>query len=647
MSTTAPIEFSPSRKRPLPQDDDVVLSTPQGNGVDDAPVSAFSSALSTPKSINSSPASPIYTSNITLRAASPTLSSNTSVSGDHSANPVTETTAAGSTGPLTTKRRKLTAQEKETKKLEKEAKDKERAEQKAKKDEEKRVKDEERRRKNEDKEEKRREKELEQQRKDEEKKKKDEEKAKKDKSQLKLNAFFAKPKPQSSTPTSPTKASTVEDETHRRKSVSLEPTGTSGVNQSRASSPVRKEVSLYHRKFLPYSAPSHTTVAKYNAYISEDMDLSAVQQRLDEIINNQGDNSTPSFSSNDKQIVFSSLSSMLGLERASRGTYFPSVKDLIALVQGSSEQPIDLTHDVSRGNASQPLDFLQCIPMKYLHFGEDVRPPYHGTFTRPQVRKAGQRLARNPFSRTLPEINYEYDSEAEWEEPEEGEDLDSEGEEDADSNDGGDDLDGFLDDEDAAESERARKQFLSADLVPVCSGICWETPRLFQSSTDTTNTTDNAFIRMEFLLDPYPTSINPYSSAYWQTEVVTTNVSTTGEASINGTMNPPRHPLQPRSIGVLNGMNSMSKSKPDTKTTSGLSGTAPVAPKAPKRLVPEDQLAAFKQEIEGSDLTKIAIIEALKKKFPKIPKDAIQNTLNVVAARVGTKDNKRWTLLQT
>lgn len=62
--------------------------------------------------------------------------------------------------------------------------------------------------------------------------------------------------------------------------------------------------------------------------------------------------------------------------------------------------------------------------------------------------------------------------------------------------------------------------------------------------------------------------------------------------------------------------------------------------------VPEDQLESFKRAIEGSDMTKAGLVEVLKKQFSKIPKAAIQNTLGMVAARVGDKqEDKRWVLL--
>ena len=66
---------------------------------------------------------------------------------------------------------------------------------------------------------------------------------------------------------------------------------------------------------------------------------------------------------------------------------------------------------------------------------------------------------------------------------------------------------------------------------------------------------------------------------------------------------------------------------------------------APKKLVPPEYMEEFKRAIDGSDMTKAGLIEVLKKAFPKIGKDNIKNTLDLVAERVGEKrDNKRWVL---
>jgi chromatin assembly factor 1 subunit A len=108
--------------------------------------------------------------------------------------------------------------------------------------------------------------------------------------------------------------------------------------------------------------------------------------------------------------------------------------------------------------------------MKYIHFGEDVRPPYYGTYTKSYTDKEAARLARNPASRLRQDTNYDYDSEAEWDEPEEGEDLDSEGDDDADEE-AEDDMDGFLDDE---EDPQLKRRLISGDLEPISTGLCWQ-----------------------------------------------------------------------------------------------------------------------------------------------------------------------------
>ncbi len=82
-------------------------------------------------------------------------------------------------------------------------------------------------------------------------------------------------------------------------------------------------------------------------------------------------------------------------------------------------------------------------------------------------------------------MDYDYDSEGEWEEPGEGEDLDSEGEEEIESEDG-DDMEGFLDDEDVADSAKAlqKRRLVTGDLEPISTGLCWEDDNNYQAHRD-------------------------------------------------------------------------------------------------------------------------------------------------------------------
>ena len=79
---------------------------------------------------------------------------------------------------------------------------------------------------------------------------------------------------------------------------------------------------------------------------------------------------------------------------------------------------------------------------------------------------------------------------------------------------------------------------------------------------------------------------------------------------------------------------------------SGARGAAAPAPApADAKLVPDELLADFKLAIDGSDMTKAGLVEALKKVFPKVGKDNIRNTIDLVAERVGDKrSSKRWVL---
>ena len=153
--------------------------------------------------------------------------------------------------------------------------------------------------------------------------------------------------------------------------------------------------------------------------------------------------------------------------------HFPrihSVKEIIAKIHGSVRNPIDLTESQSRRVVQKPTDLLKTVPMKYLYFYEDYRPPYIGTFTKPLDRRSRSKLCRDPVGRELPNTDYDYDSEAEWEEPGEGEDLGSEGEEEVGDDEDENEMEGFLDDDEDA----VKKRPLLGNLEPTCSGICWE-----------------------------------------------------------------------------------------------------------------------------------------------------------------------------
>ncbi|SZF03513.1 unnamed protein product [Blumeria hordei] len=268
------------------------------------------------------------------------------------------------------------------------------------------------------------------------------------------------------------------------------------------------------------------------------------------------------------------------------------------------------------GNAS---DILRTIPLKFLKFYEDVRPPYRGTFTANPIG-GPRRLARNPFCRALPNFNYDYDSEAEWVEDEDGEELGSGDEED--DVDDEEDLHDFLDDADA-ELTPVHSPFSEAELVPISSGICWE------HSCGLPARPELRLYRLEIIHASVRPPIDPFSSAYWPPRSppsVSISLPTQSAAPFVSQSHPSRHSPPPRAQ--------------PTVSQHSVPG---------KRLLAPSDLECFKSIVVGSDLSKIGLIEVLKKRLPGRPAAVIKATLETMARRgqKGQKEaDKRWALVE-
>jgi chromatin assembly factor 1 subunit A len=356
------------------------------------------------------------------------------------------------------------------------------------------------------------------------------------------------------------------------------------------------------------------------------------------------------------------------------------VKEIVERIHGTARKPIDLTES-GTNSLRKPTQLLKYITTKYLKFAEDVRPPYIGTYTKITDQSAASKLRRNPFAKILPTTDYGYDSEAEWEDPGEGEDLDSEGEEEAGEDEDGDEMEGFLDDEDGAEIVRAanlKHRPLNEDLEPSCTGLCWENaldPACW-SSAEAKVMVDLSSLRLEILsgrqpgnyrgvetlndLDSFHPPIDPYSTIYWQPSSAPSN-------PLPSSMDPPRLPLTTiNRVNTLipNGTPAVEENLKVPSRTEPTMVTFP--PKGPKRMIAAELMTAFEAAVQGSDLTKAGLIEILKKqyvhgalvlffifrspltyriRFPTQTKDAIKDTLNLVAKRVGTREaDKRWVI---
>ncbi|KAL4949112.1 chromatin assembly factor 1 subunit A-domain-containing protein [Aspergillus filifer] len=499
--------------------------------------------------------------------------------------------AAGT--PPAAKKRKLTPAEKEAKQQEKEAKERQKAEEKARKDEEKARKEEEKARKEEEKKKKEAEKEEERKKREEKKKakdeekaakeegkrKKDEEKLKKERAQMKLNSFFAKPKPTGDMPP-PT--------------VSGSPKKPSGDGVSSGSPQKTVEVSAYKREFPDFFLHPNTSVAPQHRFERDAQALAHLREKVDSSFNKWSDERTA--------FRPSELFKLMPYKRR-RGHQNMSVRDILLQMQSLNDMP-ETSEAARKLQAS-----LRQVRMKSLKFGEDVRPPYQGTYTKQLSKESASKLMRNPFRRELPEVNYDYDSEAEWEDAEEGEELDSE-DEDEGSEDGDEDMDGFLDDEDD-HLANGKRRLLVGDLEPVCTGIKWQ---------DQGSDAELQAYKLETILPSVTLPIDPFSTYYWQKPAV--------PVPTNGLERPGRSPWSTLMGNPASGSAAMQE---------GSTGTAP------KRAFPVEQLGEFKTVVQDSDLTKTGLVEVLKKRFPKVSKGTLKHTLDLVATRVGQKEaDKKW-----
>lgn len=588
-----------------------------------------------PDTDQSSNASP---GNDATRAASPAPSSsalssiqevesNPETSTNTNADAASSTARPAGTGQPPAKRRKLTPSEKIEQQRVKEAKAAEKAEQKARKDEEKRAKDEEKRLKAEEKEAKKREKDLEEER-------KNQDRLKKERSQMRLGAFFQKP----ATPAKAPGATNDLDDSAisaRRRSLSLETyddiadqirrsaspakggKGTPKATQLAKASqtplrqtPSKPALSDYRKHFLPFDLQSHTFLAQlpYANRTSDEYDKA--QAIFDADIND------PTLQEKyDLGLVtsYANLESILPPGQRARGNFdLPTTRQIVEQIHGSSsQQPIDLTSNASMQN---PVDLLQTLPIRYLHFAEDVRPPYYGTYTKKRSETSSRHLSRNPFARERDDTNYDYDSEAEWEEPEEGEDLLNDEDDEVESNGDPDEMDEFLDDE--HDEMRNKRKLITADLLPVSTGLCWEDEKrkVVLSTAHSEGASDLSEMRMDFLIPGFTgKTIDPFSTAYWEpTTMPPPGIPVKDTFGLS--QQPMRQPLKERNnsnsatpdlVGAAEGQ------KGPINSVAATQGEKRGRKPAPRVLNKED-MDEFKDAVVGSALKKADLTKGLK-----------------------------------
>lgn len=286
--------------------------------------------------------------------------------------------------------------------------------------------------------------------KEEEERKAKQEKEKKERSQLRLNSFFKVPvssAPKVAKPTEEAKSSATP----------------AAVPDAPAQKDTPLKASAYDKLFKPFYVKAGMRLA-VSPFEMDEETMSAKSRILDEYISGRrGDLESKTFNPVE---AFSLVS-----KPKPRGMLHEPVKATIERLRVRTQQA-EARGDIEEQEQAQrdARRRLAKVNMKSIRFQQDVRPAYLGTITQvphdvglPKMRK----MARKPIAPILP-LNYDYDSEAEWQE-EEGEDLDGDDEDEEDLEDG-DEVGELIDDSEAVDLMR----FGATSLEPLSTGICWE-----------------------------------------------------------------------------------------------------------------------------------------------------------------------------
>jgi chromatin assembly factor 1 subunit A len=288
---------------------------------------------------------------------------------------------------------------------------------------------------------------------------------------MKIGAFFSKPKVPSTSPTCTLEDASSGVSSRRSSIASLDD---AEIRDALSPSPKMKTTNPeYEKLFPPFFIHPNTELAPTNRVSSYKADPGVATALLNPRVADCWSNTAPD-NSRRLQDTFKFRSHA---KKSSRRLM--SVRSIIDRIQGSSSAPIDLTGE------NHPLlleSLLDGVSLKVFSFHEDVRPGYHGTYTRPVSPRSRSSLRRRPSSRKLPDTDYDYDSEAEWEPPDEGDDDVDAIDEESGSEDDEEDMEDFLDDE----GDVGKRRLIVGNLDPICSGLRWqgETEKLLAAATD-------------------------------------------------------------------------------------------------------------------------------------------------------------------
>ncbi|KAK6092944.1 hypothetical protein MT418_006934 [Batrachochytrium dendrobatidis] len=254
---------------------------------------------------------------------------------------------------------------------------------------------------------------------------------------------------------------------------------------------------------------------------------------------------------------------------------------------------------------------LQSRTWKLIGFAENIRPPYFGTWSKVSKYVTGRR----PFCNKEPTLEYDVDSEAEWEEDEPGEELKSEDEDEDEDITADDDEDenqwlvphGYLSDDEGIEEDdpgcdsSGTKPKMNGDnpskrknlvhLVPVISG-----PH-FSNTSDPLPATDPLSMLTVEIIGDYTIPIDPYHTTVVHTDDIV-----------------------------------------QVKKT----------PKSQKSMFPKEHLPDLIQLVSGREARIADLVDEFKALVPTATKAAIESMIRSIAIRKKEKHDTRhkWYLIE-
>ncbi|KAL2128772.1 hypothetical protein VTI74DRAFT_8678 [Chaetomium olivicolor] len=483
-------------------------------------------------------------------------------------------------------------EEREQKRRQKEEAEKLKAEQKAEKEQEKKQKEQEKKQRAEEREKKKREKE--------------EEEAKKSRSQLRLTSMF------NCAPTTPKKEAAASSKSDQSNSKTAGAKGEA------------REASLYDQIFKPFFIKEHVRLAS-NPFEVDEETREAKTNILDEYLSGKRQEPNPRFDP---------LESLQIPYKVRRGRVYPSVRKIMEEFDAlSSNAPGEVSTESQNAQIRHTLEALKSVPVKSIKFREDVRPPYIGTISGlPPGGKSLRKLARNPISQDILELNYGYDSEAEWQE-EEGEDVDDldDEEEEADLD---EDMADFLDD---SEDVGPARMGFSGSMEPEATGPCWEDrkrqtaePKLYK-------------YRIEFILESleHHNSIDPFSTAYWEPPKSKATAISPGNGTSNASKPASTSPsaTNPSSSnpGASNPINPMAPPPPPSDAFQALNSTsASTGSKKSQQPLPADMQQKLKELVRNMPtLSKVGVIELFAAQNPGCARAQIKSSFDALFEKAG------------